>query len=168
MNPLVRSGARQKDLGEVFTPDDIIHRMLALTPDSLWSDPNHLVIEPACGNGNFIVAIISKKIANGLTVCQALQTTFGIDIMSDNIMDCHNRIFKLFIEGTLSQQLLVAIMFNNIFQADATTMTSDQIIIFDDKSEEDRKKAFDKADEWISFRDEYNLQMKNIDESCSQ
>jgi len=96
---LIKSKDRVRDHGEVFTPGHIVDEMIALIPDSIWSDPERTTLEPTCGNGNFIIAIIKKKMSCGQTLMQALNNTYGIDIMPDNVLEIYERIFKEFLTG---------------------------------------------------------------------
>jgi hypothetical protein len=60
---LVKSMTRVRDLGEVFTPNATVQAMLDLLPDSVWaSHPSSTFLEPACGDGNFLVAILDRKL----------------------------------------------------------------------------------------------------------
>lgn len=92
---LIKSKERVASLGEVFTPEYIVHDMCALIPEKSWSDPTMICLEPTCGNGNFVVAIVQKKLDAGLSPYDAVNTTFGMDIMRDNIEDCRRRVFHL-------------------------------------------------------------------------
>lgn len=38
--------------------------------------------------------IIRNKIKHGSTIIQALSTTYGLDIMEDNIQECKDRIYQ--------------------------------------------------------------------------
>lgn len=89
---LIKSKERVRDAGEVFTPTNLVNQMLSQFPPDAW-DKSRNWLEPTCGNGAFIVAIITHKIAHGSTLIQALNTTFGLDIMADNISECHQRIY---------------------------------------------------------------------------
>ena len=53
------------------------------------------MIDPASGHGNFIVEIVNKKLNSGLTPVEAVSTTFGVDIMQDNIDESHTRVINL-------------------------------------------------------------------------
>lgn len=89
-----RSKERIKLTGEVFTPREVVMKMI--NRDSInYSDPELCFIDRACGNGNFLVEIVSKKIECGLTPWQALSTTFGVDIMEDNVLECRERLLKV-------------------------------------------------------------------------
>ena len=60
---LVKSAARVRDLGEVFTPAETVQSMLDLLPVDIWaSHPSPTFLEPACGDGNFLVAILDRKL----------------------------------------------------------------------------------------------------------
>lgn len=99
MNKLVRSKDRQRSHGEVFTPDFLVERMLDMIPKEVWGDPSKTFLEPSCGSGNFVVAIVRRKIASGSTIDQALRSTFGVDIQEDNVVECRNRLISEFAEG---------------------------------------------------------------------
>jgi hypothetical protein len=88
---LIKSKKRVQDAGEVFTPDFLVEKMLDQFPEEAWGK-NKNWLEPTCGNGQFIVSIIKRKINNGNSLLEALETTFGMDIMKDNIRECRKRI----------------------------------------------------------------------------
>ena len=103
---LVKSTQRVRDLGEVFTPANIVDDMLDLLPDSIWSvHPTKNFLEPSVGNGNFVSAILSRKLsvvddlyARGALpagvspesalfhALEALSSIYGVDISEDNII----------------------------------------------------------------------------------
>jgi ubiquinone/menaquinone biosynthesis C-methylase UbiE len=68
--------------------------MLAALKDECWQ-PGIKFLDPACGTGNFLVAVVEKKIEAGLSAKEAIKTTYGVDIMEDNIIECRRRINKL-------------------------------------------------------------------------
>lgn len=91
----MRSKERKKSLGEVFTPLDLVEKMLSHLPQDVWSDPSKIIGDiTGCGNGNFLVAVVRRRLEAGLTPVQVLSTTFGIDIMEDNIKECRRRLLK--------------------------------------------------------------------------
>ena len=90
----IRSQERSDNLGEVFTPAELVNEMLDTLPEDSW-DQGEKFIDPACGNGNFLVGVIKKKIEKGSDILKALSTTYGIDIMEDNIAECRRRILHL-------------------------------------------------------------------------
>jgi hypothetical protein len=89
-----RTKERTKKTGEVFTPRSLVLEMLDKLPEDTWQTTKNF-LDNSCGNGNFIIEIIQRKIEKGLTIIQALKTTYGLDLMPDNIEDCHQRILDI-------------------------------------------------------------------------
>jgi len=62
---LVKTRERVKTYGEVFTPRRMVHQMLDLVSDELETAPGFVdktFFEPAAGDGNFLVAILQRKL----------------------------------------------------------------------------------------------------------
>jgi type I restriction-modification system DNA methylase subunit len=97
---LTRSKARVKELGEVFTPAALVSEMLDKLPADCWL-PDKTFLEPSCGNGNFLVQILQRKIAAGHPPLQALSTIYGVDIMKDNVVESRKRMLQIAIDGGL-------------------------------------------------------------------
>ena len=117
---MIRSKERVADLGEVFTPEWVVKDMHDLLPKKAWSDPTMIYLEPTCGNGNFLVDAIRRKIEAGLTSEQAVNTTFGMDIMRDNVGEARARVLSMAMSGKPSKPTKVAaIICHNLFVADA-------------------------------------------------
>ncbi len=123
---LTKSKERVSKHGEVFTPKHIVDSMIALISDDVWGDKSQITLEPTCGNGNFIVEIVNKKVSCGLNLYEALNTTFGMDIMQDNIQECHDRLIKICekelkdsgVQGVRFKKAMIiyiCLMLNNIF-----------------------------------------------------
>ncbi|MCC6958896.1 MAG: SAM-dependent DNA methyltransferase [Dehalococcoidia bacterium] len=103
----VKSKQRVADHGEVFTPAWMVEAMLDLVkPETEQIDARFL--EPACGSGNFLVPVLRRKLA---TVQQkygksdfemrhqalyALGSIYGIELLSDNIAECHANLLEVF------------------------------------------------------------------------
>ena len=68
--------------------------MLNKLPDEVWEE-NKTFCDPACGNGNFLIWILLRKIAKGHNPLEALKTVYGADIMRDNIQECRLRLLKV-------------------------------------------------------------------------
>ena len=103
---LVKSTERVRDLGEVFTPAATVQAMLDLLPSDMWQPhPSPKFLEPACGDGNFLVAILGRKLesitietdarelAAGDTdeavifhALEAVASIYAVDISVDNII----------------------------------------------------------------------------------
>tara|TARA_R110001592_G_scaffold337910_1_gene624726 strand:- start:20 stop:472 length:453 start_codon:yes stop_codon:yes gene_type:complete len=90
-----KSQARIKQTGEVFTPLHLVNNMLDKLPENQWSDQSKTFIDPSCGNGNFLVEVVRRKIESGAQPLQALMTTYGVDIMPDNITECQQRLVRV-------------------------------------------------------------------------
>ena len=95
---LIKSKERVRDRGEVFTPSHIVKDMCDLIPCDIWQNISSTFLEPACGNGNFLVEILSRK----LTLCQteedalvACGSIFGVDIAQDNVDEAIGRCVQL-------------------------------------------------------------------------
>lgn len=120
----MRSEERKKLHGEVFTPIELVNVMLDRVPDELWSDPTKTFCDPAgCGNGSFLVEIVRRKIVAGLTPLQALQTTYGVDIMPDNVREAHVRLLEVArdVSGVEPRSEWCDAVVRNVVQADALT-----------------------------------------------
>lgn len=64
-NPDVLSCIANLSNDEVFTPPDLVNRMLDLLPDDIWSDPSATFLDPACKSGVFLREI-AKRLIDGL------------------------------------------------------------------------------------------------------
>jgi len=128
MTNLTKSKERVSELGEVFTPDHIVSEMHALLDDKVvWEDPTMVYLEPTCGNGQFLVQAVQKKLDAGLSPERAVNTVFGMDLMDDNVEESRFRVMDVVVKhmgrgsmpvGSLQERVLFAIICNNIFQAD--------------------------------------------------
>lgn len=104
----IRSKERVKDLAEVFTPERMVKAMLDLVGDA-----SHAVettfLEPACGNGNFLVEILARKcgtirkryLEDGsgrrvqIDILRAIATISAIDISPRNVEEARARMLDL-------------------------------------------------------------------------
>ena len=103
---LVKSEERVRDLAEVFTPAATVQDMLNLLPEEMWQvHPAPTFLEPSCGDGNFLVAILQRKLnAVSHAYCtgalaagsdpraalfhglEALASIYGVDISYENVV----------------------------------------------------------------------------------
>jgi len=107
MNSQIKSKARVRDYGEVFTPDFIVNDMLNLVRQETERIESRF-LEPACGNGNFLAEVLRRKlevVKNRYKKSQfeyeryaiiAISSIYGIDILEDNIKECQQRLFDIF------------------------------------------------------------------------
>jgi hypothetical protein len=97
---LVKSRHRVKSHGEVFTPRHMVDRMLDLVRDELETGPDFVdktFLEPAAGHGNFLVAILHRKLRAiekkypfekwPEASLFALASIYGIELLEDNHRD---------------------------------------------------------------------------------
>lgn len=92
MHGVERTVERVRATGEVFTPTSLVIEMLSGIPLKVFA-PGRTVLDPACGDGQFLVAAKWVKIlAHGMTEQTALGDLYGIDIMRDNVDLCRRRL----------------------------------------------------------------------------
>lgn len=90
--------ARRKGAGgtqEFFTPEALVSKMCDKVPQEDWADPTKTFLEPSFGNGNFLVEMLSRRIAAGIDWETALRTLYGVELMHDNVKECHGRLIAL-------------------------------------------------------------------------
>ena len=105
-NAQVKSKQRVADHGEVFTAEREVQAMLDLVkPETERIDSTFL--EPACGNGNFLAAILERKLTAITNKYKkypgdweknsvlAVMSIYGVDILLDNVEECRARLFNL-------------------------------------------------------------------------
>lgn len=85
---------RVKKNGEVFTPIELVNEMLDKIPVEMWQ-AGKTVLEPAAGNGNFVVAVLERKIKAGCTPTQAINDVYAIEYMLDNVEVMRARVSDL-------------------------------------------------------------------------
>ena len=88
--------ARVNMYGEVFTPPNTAKGMIDLL-GSTASETKIQVLEPACGEGIFLIEILKRKLIKICTETgfkrlslEVLKSLHGIDILSDNIEKTRN------------------------------------------------------------------------------
>lgn len=94
---IVKSRERVKAYGEVFTPVRMVHQMLDLVEPDLETGPHFVdktFLEPAAGDGNFLTAILKRKLAAiqkryapaalPAESLFALASIYGIELLADN------------------------------------------------------------------------------------
>lgn len=106
----VKSRHRVKTYGEVFTPRHMVDQMLDLVREELETGPDFVdktFLEPAAGDGNFLVAILRRKlhaIEKRLPVSEwadeslfALASIYGIELLADNHQDAKTTMLAEFL-----------------------------------------------------------------------
>lgn len=125
----IKSKKRVAEHGEVFTAEREVNAMLDLVKQETERIDSRF-LEPACGNGNFLVEILRRKLLlvhSEQELVQAVCSIYGIDIMQDNVEECRERLLGV-IEanyGKIEGDLLATIRFvlkRNILWGDALTL----------------------------------------------
>ena len=100
---IIKSRLRVREKGEVFTQSREVNNILALTQAT--SNRYWRFLEPACGNGNFLEAILRQRLERlkddemewhpknrEFSVLKVLSTIYGVDVAEDNIEECKKRL----------------------------------------------------------------------------
>lgn len=140
---LSKSKQRVADHGEVFTPAWMVEAMLDLVKGETERIDSRFM-EPACGNGNFLVRILQRKLAAvelkfGTSEFEkrhyallALMCTYGIELLADNIAECCANMLEILAEYLNldeSEDLHRAasyVLSQNIVHGDALTMRTSE------------------------------------------
>lgn len=106
----VKSRRRVKAYGEVFTPRHMVDQMLDLASEDLESGPGFVdktFLEPAAGDGNFLVAILRRKLCAIENRCPtkqwpteslfALASIYGVELLEDNHLDAREAMLVEFV-----------------------------------------------------------------------
>jgi len=118
MSGIERDKLRVKETAEVFTPTPEVQKMLNELENEnkqLFSNPNKTFLDPSCGDGQFLSEVIIRKMErSNCTLEQALSTTYGVELMEDNVKLCKERL-----AGPSPTQEIWDILDKNIVCADA-------------------------------------------------
>lgn len=106
----IKSKKRVADHGEVFTNEREVKAMLDLVAAETKRIESTF-LEPACGDGNFLAEIITRKLstversekpnykkdqlAYEKAMLVAVGSIYGVDIMPDNTKECVARLYKI-------------------------------------------------------------------------
>ena len=96
MSGVDRDRLRVKQTAEVFTPTPLVQEMLDKLEESdptLFSDPTKTFLDNSCGDGQFLSEVVIRKMEkSGCSLERALRTTYGVDLMEDNVIECRKRL----------------------------------------------------------------------------
>lgn len=116
MSEIDRDKHRVKATAEIFTPTDLVIRMVRECDIDSFA-PEKTVLDPACGDGQFLVSIKWVKILfHGMNEKSALEDIYGIDIMQDNVDLCIKRLGggNIYCDDSLNPKTpQVKFLFNN-------------------------------------------------------
>lgn len=142
----IKSKQRVQERGEVFTNEREVKAMCDLVKDETERIESRF-LEPACGDGNFLaeivtrkLAVVSKRYGKSETDWEkysvlAMSSVYGVDIMPDNAQECRARLFKIWEKAykrkcktILCEDCQNAVRFilsRNVLCGDALTMLDD-------------------------------------------
>jgi hypothetical protein len=151
----IKSKQRVTDHGEVFTSEREVNAMLDLVKSETERVDSRF-LEPACGTGNFLEAILERKLRAILrykpsraeyekNMVVAVGSIYGIDLLEDNVTECRDRLCKHVAEeyrrlfrggGQEFLETLRYVLSKNIVCGDALTMKdlSGEPIVFSEWS----------------------------------
>ena len=110
MEAQVISKQRVTDHGEVYTAPREVNAMLDLVKQETERIDSRF-LEPACGNGNFLAEILTRKLCivekryaksqleYERYAVLAVSSIYGIDILQDNVQGCRHRLLGIFDEN---------------------------------------------------------------------
>lgn len=103
-NKQIKSKSRVKEHGEVYTNPREVNAMLDLVKNDSYNIDSTF-LEPACGNGNFLIEILTRKLQTvkemyksrdlyEINSIKAIMSIYGVDILEDNIQECIDRLYS--------------------------------------------------------------------------
>lgn len=102
----IKSSDRVRNHGEVLTARREVEAMLDLVKNESERIDSRF-LEPACGDGNFLVAILERKLKTVVSryktkksdfevqMLSALASIYGIDLLEDNVQSARKRMFEI-------------------------------------------------------------------------
>lgn len=143
MTAQIKSKQRVSDHGEVFTRKEEVNAMLDLVKDETLRIESRF-LEPACGDGNFLIEILKRKLAvvekeyaqsqreYEFYFVIAIGAIYGIELQYDNVLACRERLckfaeesYRLLFSETANDAVISVIRFIlslNIVQGNALKM----------------------------------------------
>ena len=137
------SRERIRDFGEVFTGSREVEEMLDLVQDQSERIDSRF-LEPACGTGNFLVAVLQRKLDTVSRLYRrsekdyeryamvAITSLYGIDLILQNVEMCRKRLLDCIVRNYLQEfdiepsnpfkHCLRFLLLRNIVHGDALTM----------------------------------------------
>ena len=96
MSGIERDSHRIKVTAEIFTKTELVVEILdkiELTQTDIFFNQDKTFIDNSCGDGQFLSEVVIRKMErSGCSLNQALNTTYGVDLMEDNVNECRKRL----------------------------------------------------------------------------
>ena len=120
MSGIERERLRVKETHEIFTPTYLSQQILdeeEQNSPNMFKDWSNTYMDNSCGDGQFLSEVVIRKMERGnCTLEEALSTTYGVELMEDNVKLCKERL-----AGPNPTQEILDILDKNIVCADALT-----------------------------------------------
>lgn len=120
MSGIERDKLRVKQTAEIFTPTKLVQEMIDKLEEqdpTVFSNPNKTFLDNSCGDGQFLTEVVIRKMErSGCSLYKALSTTYGVELMEDNVKLCRERL-----AGPNPSKSILRILEKNIVCADALT-----------------------------------------------
>lgn len=87
-----RGEERVKATGEVFTPMPLARKMVAEIPEEKKRNPQATFLDPSCGDGNFLVALVEELSRYHDRNHVLNEMVYGVDLMADNVATAKERL----------------------------------------------------------------------------
>ena len=135
------------DDGEVFTPDFIVDDMLDLVKHETENLESRF-LEPACGDGNFLIKVLERKLDVVKRVYKksqfdyernviiAVGSIYGVELLDDNVKLAQERLYNFFLDEykknykeKINNEFLESVKYilnRNILQGNALTLKDDK------------------------------------------
>ncbi|MDR3233944.1 MAG: hypothetical protein LBT46_09840 [Planctomycetaceae bacterium] len=142
----IKSRERVRNHGEVFTAGREVKAMCDLVGEDI-ADIEKSVLEPAAGNGNFLVEILQRRIdkiaqtpaKNGnknFLLLVALSNIYAVDILADNVKEARQRLKEIMLNavsrpGADYESAVDALLETNIIRGDFLTKSKRAVPIFE-------------------------------------
>ena len=96
MSGVDRDKHRVRMTAEVFTKTELVIEILdkiELTQPNIFIENDKTFLDNCCGDGQFLSEVVIRKMErSGCNLMQALCTTYGVDLMEDNVNECKRRL----------------------------------------------------------------------------
>jgi hypothetical protein len=96
MSGVDRDKHRVRMTAEVFTKTELVIEILdkiELTQPNIFFENDKTFLDNCCGDGQFLSEVVIRKMErSGCNLIQALSTTYGVDLMEDNVNECRKRL----------------------------------------------------------------------------
>lgn len=124
---------KKNKLGEVFTPIDLVNKVLDLLPSSVWTDHSLRWLDPCAGSGNFL-AIVYLRLMDGLQGWQPNEAKRRNHIISNMLYFCEiDKANSALIKKLVSTVIGYKVKAPNLLTADFLSTSNEANKFFENK-----------------------------------